>query len=285
MAGFNALEKIKSLDPEKDHWEIIKLSGMYEFTWDYTRALELALYRTFASPSIAAILAKTREFEKRTQKRYDDTDLILSEILENGLESERGRQALQKMNFIHAHFNISNTDFLYVLSTFIFVPAQWVNKYGYRQLCDNEIHAGFKLWCEVGKAMGIKNIPATREEFEDFFNEYERQNFIYQPCNQAIAVYTENLMLGWFLPKRLFFMGRPFIHAIMDQRLLTAIGAKKPNWFIQSTVDFAFAVRKQIVRLMPRRKKPVLRTALTRKQTYPQGYSINELGSISKTKK
>jgi hypothetical protein len=57
-----------------------------------TRALKLALYRTYCVPSITALLDKTGEFYKRTQKRYDDTALIVAEIAKWGYESERGRQ-------------------------------------------------------------------------------------------------------------------------------------------------------------------------------------------------
>jgi hypothetical protein len=53
---------------------------------------ELALYRTYCVPSITALLDKTGEFYKRTQKRYDDTALIVAEIAKWGYESERGRQ-------------------------------------------------------------------------------------------------------------------------------------------------------------------------------------------------
>src|SRR5919112_21086 len=79
----------------------------------------LALFRTFASPRIGALLHKTGEFEARAQKRYDDTDLIVSEIVEHGPDSERGARAIARMNAIHARFAIANEDFLYVLSTFV----------------------------------------------------------------------------------------------------------------------------------------------------------------------
>ena len=282
MADSASLQKIKSLDPEKDHWEIARLSAFYEFPWDNTRALELALFRTFAVPSISAILAKSREFEKRTQKRYDDTDLILSEILENGIESPRAKAALEKMNFIHSHFNISNDDYLYVLSTFVFEPERWIRKYGYRKLTENELRAGFKVWQEIGAQMGIKNIPETKAELERFNIEYERKNFIPSETNRAIAVYTENLFLGWLLPKQLYGLGRPFLHAVMDEPLLHAVGFSKPNWVIQKMVDVSMSFRKIAVGLLPKRTKPVLRTKMPRNESYPQGYEVKELGSLPK---
>ena len=280
MADSYALKKIKSLDPEKDHWEIARLSFFYEFPWDNTRALELALFRTFAVPSISAILQKSREFEKRTQKRYDDTDLILSEILENGPESPRARAAIEKMNFIHSHFKISDDDYLYVLSTFVFEPERWINKYGYRKLTDIELRAGFKVWQELGKLMHIKNIPSTKEELERFTIDYERKNFIPDANNHAIAVHTENLFLSWFLPESLYSIGRPFLHAVMDLPLLYAVGFTKPNILIQKGVDTAMRVRKTIVAALPKRSKPVLRTTIPRKESYPKGYEVHELGSI-----
>ncbi len=280
MADSSTLQKINALDPDKDYWEIARLSAFYEFPWDNTRALELALFRTFAVPSISAILYKTREFEKRTQKRYDDTDLILSEILENGIDSDRARAAIEKMNFIHSHFNISDEDYLYVLSTFVFEPERWIKKYGYRKLTDNELKSSFKVWQELGGLMGIKNIPATKAELEQFNIDYERKNFVEAESNKAIALYTENLFLSWMLPKQLYGFGRPFLHAIMDEPLLHAVGFGKPNWMIQKMVDTSMALRKIAVSILPKRTKPVLRTRMPRKESYPNGYAVSELGSI-----
>src|SRR4249919_2786637 len=102
------------LDPRRDCQQIAHNIQTIVFPWDTTRALELALFRTFASPRIGGLLHATREFEARAQKRYDDTDLIVSEIIENGCDSERGRRAIGRMNEIHARFKIANDDFLYV---------------------------------------------------------------------------------------------------------------------------------------------------------------------------
>src|SRR6185312_9226410 len=122
MSRYAILNAIERLDPEKDHQRIIFLSTCYEFPFDTTRALEFALFRTFCVPTISALLNRTGEFRSRPQKRYDDTDLIVSELMEHGYDSERGQRALARMNALHGRFNIANEDFLYVLSTFIFEP-------------------------------------------------------------------------------------------------------------------------------------------------------------------
>ncbi len=50
---------------------------MYEFPWDMNQALSFALFRTYAVPGIGGLLDATGEFTARTQKRYDDTALLL----------------------------------------------------------------------------------------------------------------------------------------------------------------------------------------------------------------
>src|ERR1051325_10755208 len=92
------LDHIRALDPERDHERIVFLCTCYEFPFDTTRALEFALFRTFCVPSVARLLDGTGEFHNRAQKRYDDTDIIVSELMEHGYSSERGRRALARMN-------------------------------------------------------------------------------------------------------------------------------------------------------------------------------------------
>lgn len=65
------LTEIERLDPQVDHCRIVHLTICDGFLWDVTRSLELALFRTFAAPSIGGLLHRTGEFEKNGQKRYD----------------------------------------------------------------------------------------------------------------------------------------------------------------------------------------------------------------------
>ena len=154
------LDGIRALDPERDHERIIFLSTCYDFPFDTTRALEFALFRTFCVPRIARLLDGTGEFRNRAQKRYDDTDIIVSELMEYGYSSERGSRALARMNAQHGRFKIANDDFRYVLSTFIYEPIRWNARFGWRKMCETERLAHFHFWLQVGERMGIKDIPA-----------------------------------------------------------------------------------------------------------------------------
>ncbi len=177
------LREIRRLDPVADHSRIVYLDTCFEFPWDTTRSLELALFRTFAVPSVAGVLDASGEFGRAPQKRYDDTDLILSTIVEAGYDSDEGKRAIRRMNRIHGRFEISNDDFLYVLSSFVFEPIRWNARFGWRPLIETEKLATFEFWREVGRRMAIKEIPASYAELERYNEEYERRAF---PADGAV---------------------------------------------------------------------------------------------------
>ena len=110
---FDVRQEIERLDPERDHARIVHLSFGYDFPWDSIRALEVALYRTYCSPSISTLLDRTGEFQHNAQRRYDDTSILVAEMCEWGYETGRGKEALERMNLAHAHYKIPNDDFLY----------------------------------------------------------------------------------------------------------------------------------------------------------------------------
>jgi hypothetical protein len=168
MPRRHILDEIRRLDPEKDHQRVVYLTTCYEFPFDIARALEFALFRTFAVPSISTLLVRTGEFERRPQRRYDDTGIILGEILASGYESEHGRAALRRLNRIHGRFDISNDDYLYVLSSFVFEPMRWLDRFGWRSLVEQERLATFYYWREVGRRMNIRAIPDELGAFARF---------------------------------------------------------------------------------------------------------------------
>lgn len=65
----------------------------YEFPWDFQRALELALCYTYGSASVSRLLDGTGEFRTNGQKRYDDTRLLITHLIDAGWDGEVGRRA------------------------------------------------------------------------------------------------------------------------------------------------------------------------------------------------
>ncbi|MBL4578377.1 MAG: DUF2236 domain-containing protein [Flavobacteriales bacterium] len=275
---------IATLDPVKDHQEIVFLLSCHAFSWDTERALEFGLFRTYAVPSISKLLSKTGEFKNRPQKRYDDTELIMYEMLENGYDSDRAKEAFKRLNGMHNSFNISNDDFLYVLTTFMYTPIYWVEKYGWRKLTQNERLSVFLFFREVGKRMNIKDIPDDYDTFEKFHHQYEQDNFRFSETNREIGIYTRNLILSFYLPKSLAFIGKPFVACFMDEQLIAAMGFRRPPKILKIIVKGIMNLRAGVVRYLPERKSPRLGTQVKR-ATYPEGYEIDELGTRPKAQK
>jgi mpaB/rubber oxygenase-like protein len=272
-----ALTEISGLDPERDHLRIVYLDLCYEFPYDIARADELALFRTYAVPSIGTLLDRTGEFVNRAQKRYDDTDLILSEILEHGYDSPRGRDALRRMNGLHRRFAITNDDFLYVLSAFVFEPPRWLDRFGWRVMTEVERQALFVFWRTVGRHMDIRDIPRSYEEFDTFNRAYEHDRFAFTPGGRRVADATIDMFLAWFLPRPLRRLGRPFLLSLLDDPLLSALRYDPPPRPLKALVEASVRARSAAVARLPERHQPRLRTRMPRR-SYPAGYRIQTLG-------
>lgn len=278
MKQHSALTEILTLDPERDHQRIMFLCAAHEFPFDMVRALEFALFRTFAVPSIGALLDRTGEFSQRAQKRYDDTDLIMSQIYEYGYDSERGRAALARMNAIHGRFKIANDDFRYVLSTFILEPIRWIDRFGWRRMVEQERQGLYFFWREVGQRMSIQDIPPSLAAYEQFNLEYEQTRFRYSDASCRTAAATRDMLLAWFLPQPFWPLGQPFVYALMDERLCTAFNFPPPSSALRGFVERMLRLRARAVRWLPERRQPLLRSSLPHR-SYPHGYRTAELGS------
>ena len=115
---------VARLDPETDYEEIYRILFAHEMPWDMNQALSFALFRTYSVPSIGRLLDETGSFARDTQKRYDDTALLLDEPFQHGLRSDRGRRAIRRINQMHGRYDIAPDDLRYVLSTFVVTPKR-----------------------------------------------------------------------------------------------------------------------------------------------------------------
>lgn len=277
-ARYANLERLLTLDPQKDCQEIVFLVGAYEYPFLIKKSLEFALFRTYAVPSIGALLDKTRQFHQHGQRRYDDTSLLIAEFVEHGYDSERGRKAIQRMNQLHSRYGISNDDFLYVLGAFTFVPTDWHMRWGWRTPSEHEKLANYYFWVEVGRRMGMKDIPATYEAFEAFFRAYERDHFAYTPESRRVADNTIAVFLSWY-PRLLRPLIREVIYAMLDEPLREAFGYPKPHAIFSASVNAGLRAWAWVLKhIAPPRTQPYLITQLPNR-TYPHGYDIETMGS------
>jgi ER-bound oxygenase mpaB/B'/Rubber oxygenase, catalytic domain len=276
MGPRGVVEEIERLDPGRDFERISFLSTNHDFPWDVEQSLSLAFFKTYGIPSISALLDCSGEFRERAQKRYDDTELILAEILDNGIDSNRGKEATRRMNRMHGRFQIRNEDFLYVLATFVLVPLRWNRKYGWRRYTKQEELATLNYWHALGRRMNISDIPDSIEELEAWSDEFERANLRFSESSRQVADDTLGLFLSWY-PALLRPLIRPAVLALLDDELLDAFGYHHPPAWLRRALDLALRARARIVARLPRRTKPHLITE-RRHRGYPGGYRLEELG-------
>ena len=283
MKRFELRDRIHTLDAEDDCEEITRILTTQEFPWDMNQALGLALYRTYAVPSVGELLADTHEFTERTQRRYDDTALVLNDIMEHGFGPGRGRAALRRMNQMHRSYDISNEDYLYVLSTFVVMPVVWLNDYGYgwRRLSEHEIAANTNYYRKLGKHMAIKHIPQTYAEFYELFDSYELEHFAFTEGGRAVSDATLELMVS-FYPSWQRPLVRPFTKALLDDRLIKAFDYPEPSRIWRKLSSGALKLRAKIVRRMPPREEPSWARDNPNIVSYPDGYSPSRIGTFPK---
>jgi hypothetical protein len=274
--------QIARLDPHEEFEQIYQILLAHEFPWDLNQSMSFALFRTYAVPSIGRLLFRTGEFTERTQKRYDDTVLLLDEIASNGMASAQARAAIRRVNRMHGMYDISNDDMRYVLSTFVVMPKRWLDDYGWRPLTPAEVVASTQYYRALGRHLGIKGIPQSYGGFERLLDGYEMEHFAYDEGARQVADATLRLMTT-FPPNNLApaWAVRRFSYAVMDDALLDAFRYPRPSAAVRRAARLALRSRAAALRLAPPRMEPLRSMDLRSIRSYPDGYRVDELGTFT----
>jgi len=197
---------------------------------------------------------------ERVGKRYADTTVLVGEFLVNDIDSERACIALNRMNWIHSRYGnkIQMDQMVYTLCLLTCEALQWIDQYDWRKTVALEKHASWVFWNEVGRRMGLENVPPSFEACAAFIEDFETRNMAPSKDNALIAEGIFSLYAST-IPAVLTPMVRIVLTAFMDNRLIDAFKLSTPRPFIASShvkscLCFALAVRKQIVRylMLPR---------------------------------
>ncbi|MCX5117199.1 DUF2236 domain-containing protein [Micromonospora sp. NBC_00362] len=274
---YDNLTRTRALDPERDHLVIYQTMLRYEFPWDMKLGLNLAFNRSFSIPAIATVHTATGELTERTQKRIDDTGLLMYEMVLNGFDQPRGREALRRVNQIHGRYDISNDDFRYVLGCLVVIPTRWLQEYGWRPPCCHERHATHLFYRELGRRMGITDIPGSYDEFETWFDAYDAAHL--QPNDDAAAIEraTRMLMLTR-IPRMLAPLGNALVSALYDAPLRGATRVGTPVWPVRAGLHLALRTRSRLQRWFGAPRTTALFADGITAKSYPDGYEISQLG-------
>lgn len=267
-------------DPE-DWEQTFRQMALFDLAEDMKLGFLLAYYRNFAIPSGSDTLVTNGEIPARPLKRSFDTAIVIYELIANGLDSGRGRQMTALLNRVHRHVPGSDEDYLYVLMTLLVVPMRWTQRHGWRKPTQTERDAAIRFFTELGSRMHISNIPATFDEAEVFFDDYESRRVGPSPAGRALMKATVEVFQS-MQPRMLHPLTRLMIGTMLDDaRLTEALGLPRSTWWSRVVLDAGLAVRNEIRRHTPLRAEPSFRSGQPLTPVYPHGYQLADVGPLN----
>ena len=277
------LRRIAALDPAvpDEAEEIHRITAGIEFPWDVRQALGLALFRTYAVPSVGELLARTGQFTEHTQKRYDDTVLLLGATVDRGFDDPDSRTAIRRMNQMHRRYGIGNDDMLYVLATFVVTPLRWLDAFGWRPLHPHERAAAVAHYRTLGRHMGIRDMPEDEAGFARLLEEYEAARFAFTVGGREVADATLGLLASFppfsVLPGPVV---RRLTTCLMDPHLLRALRYPVPARAERAAAHAGMRARALVERRMRPRRAMVTVADLREVRSYPDGFDLARLGTF-----
>ncbi|ROQ04629.1 uncharacterized protein DUF2236 [Rathayibacter sp. PhB93] len=222
------LRRIESLDPASDFVEIKQLFS-YDFQSCFIVQAASGFMFTFAAPTMSRVLHATGQAGKHTAKRFVDTSLLTSAVINNGLEPGDGREAAKRVNAMHRQYDIRQDDFIAVGCESPLTALDLAERLGWRDVTDIERQALRNYHNAEARAFGShKPIPETIAEMEDFYEHYLDTQLAFEPQNKELTDAVLGLV-PQFVPAPM----RPFINPILtaqiDPRILRACGLPAPS--------------------------------------------------------
>lgn len=266
------------LDPATDWHEIYKRLTLWELPVEARFGFQLAFYRPFAVPRMAAVLQHTGHFRRDTVRRAYDTALVIHEIIWGGVESDRGRRMVKLMNAVHDRPDIQSEDMTYLLGALIVVPTRFMDRYGWRGVTAAEREASWRFYDEIGQRMHITDRPVSYDDACRRLADYEARHLAPSPAGVEL---TTAVLAA--LRDRIPAPARPIAAQITsalvgDPRVSLALGLPAPRSAIGAALAAGARVRRIVQRRLPPRRRPSFWPGRPAGAVYPSGYTLDQLG-------
>jgi len=270
-------DRLSRLDADRDHEEVYRAQATIDLAWETRFGLNLALYRTFAVPRIAELLAATGEMTTNPHKRAFDTGLWMYELIEHGMDHERGREVVRGLNRMHRRYAIADEDYRYVLATFVVVPTRFIDDVGWRTSTAVEREAVAAFYARLGELMAIPEVPMGYDAFAALFDAYEAEHIAYSEAGAA-QMRATSTVIAQALPDRLRWLAEPATSALLEPRLAAALGLRPPPPGLRALLRLALRARAVRERRRPPAEVGWFEPGRRGREVYPDGYEITDLG-------
>lgn len=269
----SAYERIQTLDPRRDCSEITHFIT-YEFRAEFKVLSVNYELRPAASPFTATLFHSTGEFTRNTFKRFEDTYLLFAAMVEWGQDSKRGRACLEAINRVHGRMAIPNDGYKFVLGSFAFYLIDWNERFGWRPLTEVERLGWYHQFVEIGRAMGVQDVPEDYEEMRAWSRDYEARHCGKSDvCRKVYDAAVDVVLTS--LPAPMRRPMRAMVVTSQDAKLRECTGYDPPDPRVERRMKTLFSVLGRTLRRQPR--VPWVRT-LQKYITYPNGHRVEDLG-------
>lgn len=223
-----------------------------------------AIFKTYAIPSISALLAATGQLSNpdSASKRAADTGILVAEAVLHEPGSDRSLDAVARMNFLHDRYRRAGKikdDMLYTISLFCLEPIRWTRKFEWRDLSDVVLCAMDVYWKSLGDRMKIPydRLPSREtgwtdglywlEELQDWSTAYEVKNMVPAATNHQLSTATIKIALT-NVPRVLHALGRDFVSALLEERLRMAMQLPEPSRRTVTALETVLGLRRFALR-------------------------------------
>ncbi|CAF1105347.1 unnamed protein product [Didymodactylos carnosus] len=248
----------------------------FEFPFECFYGINLAFYRTFVSPTISTVYRQTNTIAGDTEKRVNDTDIIMHAWVDYGIDSEEAQASFKHLNNIHGVFSTRtrNEDFVYVLCCFVVDTIRMIEVFGWRPLDDQEKEALFVFYAQVGQNMNLKDLPTSLAEVYTTVENYTNSditatetesgriltNAINTLVNKWYGFLLPSSIIEVFLNAMLYIVGGEVFH----QKL----GLKQPSSLSLYIIHASATLRRDFMHFTPPRLTPHRLSDKLMKQKY-----------------
>jgi hypothetical protein len=95
-------------------------------------------------------------------------------------------------------------------------------------MCEQERLAMFYFWCEVGRRMGITELPGSYAAFAAYNIDYEKRYYRFTEANRRVGAATVEMFASWF-PRFVRPLVRRAIYALLDESVIEGFGFPRPS--------------------------------------------------------